>query len=98
APDKVNGRAVFGIDVRPEGLLYAALRMAPVLGAGVARFEADKVMHLTGVVEVVDVSSELAPLSGAGAGVAVDAQGWWQAKQAASTAVDIAPQVAGVAL
>jgi isoquinoline 1-oxidoreductase beta subunit len=83
APDKVNGRAVFGIDVRPEGLLYAALRMAPVLGAGVARCEAGKVANLPGVVKVVDVSSALAPLSGAGAGVAVVAEGWWQAKQAA---------------
>jgi len=83
APDKVNGRAVFGIDVRPEGLLYAALRMAPVLGAGVAKFDANKVAGMPGVVKCVDVSSVLAPLSGAGAGVAVVAQGWWQARQAA---------------
>jgi isoquinoline 1-oxidoreductase beta subunit len=82
-PSKVNGRAVFGIDVRPEGLLYAALRMAPVLGAGVAGFDATKVAAMPGVETVVDVSSALAPLSGAGAGVAVVAQGWWQAKQAA---------------
>ncbi|MFS2021728.1 xanthine dehydrogenase family protein molybdopterin-binding subunit, partial [Massilia sp. CT11-108] len=77
APSKVNGRAVFGIDVRPEGLLYAALRMAPVLGAGVAGFDAGKVAALPGVEHVVDVSSALAPLSGAGAGVAVVAKGWW---------------------
>jgi isoquinoline 1-oxidoreductase beta subunit len=82
-PSKVNGRAVFGIDVRPEGLLYAELRMAPVLGAGVAGFDATKVAAMPGVETVVDVSSALAPLSGAGAGVAVVAQGWWQAKQAA---------------
>jgi isoquinoline 1-oxidoreductase subunit beta len=83
APSKVNGQAVFGIDVRPEGLLYAALRMAPVLGAGVAGFDAGKVAALPGVVKVVDVSSVLAPFSGAGAGVAVVAKGWWQARQAA---------------
>jgi isoquinoline 1-oxidoreductase subunit beta len=83
SPAKVNGQAVFGIDVRPEGLLYAALRMAPVLGAGVAGFDAGKVAAMPGVVKVVDVSSVLAPLSGAGAGVAVVAKGWWQAKQAA---------------
>jgi isoquinoline 1-oxidoreductase beta subunit len=82
-PSKVNGQARFGIDVRPEGLLYAALRMAPVLGAGLATFEADKVAAMPGVVKVVDVSSALAPMSGAGAGVAVVAKGWWQAKQAA---------------
>jgi isoquinoline 1-oxidoreductase beta subunit len=83
APSKVNGQAVFGIDVRPEGLLYAALRMAPVLGAGVAGFDATKIAAMPGVVKVVDVSSALAPFSGAGAGVAVVARGWWQAKQAA---------------
>jgi isoquinoline 1-oxidoreductase subunit beta len=83
APSKVNGRAQFGIDARPEGLLYAALRMAPVLGAGVAGFDAGKVTPMPGVEHVVDVSSALAPLSGAGAGVAVVAKGWWQAKQAA---------------
>jgi isoquinoline 1-oxidoreductase beta subunit len=82
-PYKVNGRAVFGVDVRPEGVLYAALRMAPVLGAGVAGFDAGKVAALPGVEQVVDVSSALQPFSGAGAGVAVVAKGWWQAKQAA---------------
>jgi isoquinoline 1-oxidoreductase beta subunit len=82
-PSKVNGRAVFGLDVRPEGLLYAALRMAPVLGAGVAGFDAKAVAAMRGVEQVVDVSSALAPLSGAGAGVAVVARGWWQARQAA---------------
>jgi isoquinoline 1-oxidoreductase beta subunit len=83
APSKVNGRAVFGIDVRPEGMLYAALRMAPVLGAGVAGFDASKIAAMPGVEKVVDVSSALQPFSGAGAGVAVVAKGWWQAKQAA---------------
>ena len=82
-PSKVNGRAVFGVDVRPEGLLYAALRMAPVLGAGVAGFDANKIASMPGVEKVVDVSSALQPFSGAGAGVAVVAKGWWQAKQAA---------------
>jgi isoquinoline 1-oxidoreductase beta subunit len=83
SPSKVNGRAQFGIDVRPEGLLYAALRMAPVLGAGVAGFDATRVAAMPGVVKVVDVSSVLPPFSGAGAGIAVVAAGWWQARQAA---------------
>ena len=83
SPSKVNGRAVFGIDVRPEGLLYAALRMAPVLGAGVAGYDANGVAGMPGVAKIVDLSSVLAPFSGAGAGVAVVAAGWWQARQAA---------------
>ncbi|MBV5325975.1 MAG: xanthine dehydrogenase family protein molybdopterin-binding subunit, partial [Rhodospirillaceae bacterium] len=29
SPSKVNGSAVFGIDVRPPGMVYAAVCMAP---------------------------------------------------------------------
>jgi isoquinoline 1-oxidoreductase beta subunit len=80
---KVDGSALFGIDARPEGLLYAALKMAPTLGAGVASFDASRVLGMPGVVAVLDISNAPAPLSGAGAAVAVVASSWWQAKQAA---------------
>lgn len=82
-PSKVNGRAVFGIDVRPEGLLYAAVRMAPVIGGTLAGVDADVALKMPGVVGVVDFSAALGPHSGAGAGVAVVARTWWQAKSAA---------------
>src|SRR5437763_3849582 len=72
---KVNGSALFGIDARPEGLVYAALKMAPVLGAGVASFDAARVKSMPGVLEVVDISGAVPPLSGAGAAVAVVASG-----------------------
>jgi isoquinoline 1-oxidoreductase beta subunit len=84
SPAKVNGSALFGIDARVPGMLYAAVRMAPSVGAGVASFDAAKAMALPGVVKVVDVSSVLPEFSGAGAGVAVVAKTWWQAKQAAA--------------
>jgi isoquinoline 1-oxidoreductase beta subunit len=82
SPAKVNGSALFGIDARVPGMLYAAVRMAPVVGAGVASFDASKVMAMPGVLKVVEVSA-LPQYSGAGAGVAVVAKSWWQAKQAA---------------
>jgi isoquinoline 1-oxidoreductase beta subunit len=85
SPAKVNGTALFGIDARAPGMLYAAVRMAPVVGAGVGSFDAAKAMALPGVVKVVDVSSALPEFSGAGAGVAVVAKTWWQAKQAAAS-------------
>ena len=85
SPAKVNGSALFGIDARVPGMLYAAVRMAPVVGAGVASFDAAKAMAMPGVVKVVDVSSALPQFSGAGAGVAVVAKSWWQAKQAAAS-------------
>jgi isoquinoline 1-oxidoreductase beta subunit len=83
SPSKVNGSALFGIDARAPGMLYAAVKMAPVVGAGVASFDAAKVLAMAGVVKVVDISAALPQYSGAGAGVAVVARTWWQAKQAA---------------
>jgi isoquinoline 1-oxidoreductase beta subunit len=83
SPSKVNGSALFGIDARAPGMLYAAVKMAPVVGAGVASFDAAKVLAMPGVVKVVDISAALPQYSGAGAGVAVVARTWWQAKQAA---------------
>ncbi|MGJ9419900.1 molybdopterin cofactor-binding domain-containing protein [Massilia sp. CMS3.1] len=83
-PGKVNGSALFGIDARPPGMLYAAVKMAPVIGATVASFDAAKVNAMPGVLGVADVSASLGPYAGAGAGVAVIARSWWQAKTAAA--------------
>lgn len=81
---KVDGSAVFGIDARPPGLLYAAVRMAPVLGATVGKVDAPAVHALPGVKAVIDFSRALGKHSGAGAGVAVIATTWWGARQAAA--------------
>ncbi|WP_429206509.1 molybdopterin cofactor-binding domain-containing protein [Massilia sp. UYP11] len=86
---KADGSARFGIDARPAGMVYAALAMAPAIGATVAAFDADAVRRMPGVLAVVDVSSALVGRSGAGAaaaaaaGIAVVASTWWQARQAA---------------
>lgn len=83
-PGKVDGSARFGIDARPEGMLYAALKMSPVVGGTVASFDPARVKDMPGVTGVVDFSAALDAFSGAGAGVAVMARSWWQAKQAAA--------------
>ena len=80
---KVNGSARFGIDARPPGLLYAAVRMTPVVGASVASIDAAAVHKLPGVKAVINFSAALAKHSGAGAGAAVIATTWWGARQAA---------------
>jgi isoquinoline 1-oxidoreductase beta subunit len=81
---KVDGSATFGIDARPPGLLYAAVRMSPVIGGRVASYDAAAVMQRQGVIGVVDFSAALGKRSGAGAGMAVIATTWWAAKQAAA--------------
>lgn len=81
-PAKVNGVARFGIDARPEGVLYAAVKMAPVLGAKPVSFDADKVRSMPGFVKALDCSAGLIGQTGAGAGVAVIARSYWQARQA----------------
>ncbi len=77
---KVNGTAVFGLDVRPAGLLYAAVRMCPTIGGSIRSVVADKVRVMPGVLHVVDFTGAASGMSG----VAVIAKSWWQAKQAAA--------------
>jgi isoquinoline 1-oxidoreductase beta subunit len=79
-PAKSTGTATFGADVRPEGLLYAAIRMAPVFGATWSRFAVNGADAAPGVKAVVPLVNHAA---GAPHGIAVIASGWWQAKRAA---------------
>jgi isoquinoline 1-oxidoreductase beta subunit len=50
---KLDGSAVFGIDVLPPGLLYAGITMCPTLGGKVANFDAAAAQTLPGVRKVV---------------------------------------------
>ena len=52
-PEKVNGTAVFGIDVKLPGLLTARVVRCPVFGGKVASFNADKAKAVPGVRHVV---------------------------------------------
>jgi len=71
--DKVTGKPIFGIDVRVPNMLYAAIVQSPVFGGTPKSFDEAKVRGFKGVRQVV-------PLPNA---VAVVADSWWQAKQAA---------------
>ncbi len=82
---KCDGRALFGIDVRPAGLLHAAVRMAPQLGgAPGAIANEDAVRRRPGVERIV----RLRAWAGGTAGVAVVARTSWHARQAVD-ALDI---------
>ena len=77
-PEKVNGSAMFGIDVKLPGLLTARVVRCPVFGGKVARFNADKAKAVPGVKQVVQIST----------GVAVVADNYWSASRGAQ-ALDI---------
>ncbi|MEM1347078.1 MAG: xanthine dehydrogenase family protein molybdopterin-binding subunit [Myxococcota bacterium] len=72
-PDKVTGRAGFGIDVQLEGMLHAIFIRPPQLDAPVVRVDASEAMKMKGVRDVVPTER----------GVAVVAERSWQAKRAA---------------
>ena len=77
---KSTGTATYGLDVRLPGMLYAAIRMAPVFGAGWTKLYTNGAEHMPGVKEVRPV---IPGRAGAQSGIAVIADAWWQAKRAA---------------
>ena len=70
---KSTGTAQFGIDVRLDGLKFAALRMNPRLGGKMNGFDGAAAKAMPGVEKIVDL----------GAGVAVVASNTWLAQRAA---------------
>ncbi|MDQ2928335.1 MAG: molybdopterin-dependent oxidoreductase, partial [Pseudomonadota bacterium] len=89
---KSNGSAVFGIDVRPEGLVYAAIRHCPMIGGSAGALDVDPALKLAGVERVV----RLGPYGGSTAALAVVARTWWHARQgAAAIEVDWQQRPAG---
>ncbi len=69
-PDKVTGRALYGIDVTVPGMLVATVLRPPVFGGKVASFDATRAKAIRGVRDVVRISS----------GLAVVADSYWVAK------------------
>ncbi|MHC8367098.1 xanthine dehydrogenase family protein molybdopterin-binding subunit [Pseudomonas sp. ZT5P21] len=69
-PEKITGRARFGMDVQFDGLMTAMVARSPVLGGHVISFEGGEALAIPGVHKVVQVPS----------GVAVIAAHYWAAK------------------
>jgi isoquinoline 1-oxidoreductase subunit beta len=76
--DKLNGKQVYGADLKLPGMLSAAIRQCPVFGGKLASFDDSQVKSMPGVKKVVRVDDNA---------VAVVADKWWQAK----TALDALP-------
>ncbi len=70
---KSTGTAQFGIDVDVPGMHHAVVKRSPVAGGTIERVDTAKAKGMPGVTDVVTIAS----------GVAVVAEKYWQAKQAA---------------
>ena len=70
-PEKITGRAKFGMDVQFDGLLTAVVERSPTFGGEVDSFDASAAKAVPGVRQVVQVPS----------GVAVVADHFWAAEQ-----------------
>jgi len=71
-PEKLNGKAVFGIDVKLPGMLTAVVARPPIFGAKMKSFDDSRAGAMPGVRKIVAIS----------AGVTVIADTFWQAKMA----------------
>ena len=69
--ERIEAKTVFGLDVKRPGLHTALVAHPPVVGARVAKFDAQKVRGIAGVTHVVQTSR----------GVAVVAKNFWAAKK-----------------
>ena len=78
--EKLNGKQIYGTDLKLPGMLNASIKDCPVFGGKVKSFDAAKVQGMPGVKKVVQVGDTA---------VAVVADTWWRAK----TALDALPIV-----
>lgn len=70
---KCTGTAIFGIDIRLPGMVYATVRTNPRLGGGVRSFDGSAAAQAKGVIKIVPVKG----------GVGVIADNTWRAFKAA---------------
>jgi isoquinoline 1-oxidoreductase subunit beta len=76
-PLKVNGSAIYGIDVRLPDMLYASVLTCPVFGGTLRRYDFEAIKSLPGVRTAVEVPN----------GISVVADSFWRAK----TALEVMP-------
>ena len=71
-PAKVDGSANYGLDAKPDGLLYAAIRFAPVFGTKLVSVDPGDALNRRGIKRIVELEDS----------VAVVADSYWRAKEA----------------
>ena len=84
-PSKVDGTAMFALDVRRPGMLYATVQRAPAFGGGIASLDDTKAREVAGVVDVIQLPpAKFSDIIGGfevTESVGVVANGYWAAKQ-----------------
>lgn len=70
SPEKINGKAIYGIDIQFPGMLTAVVAHAPVFGGKVRSFDAAAAKAVQGVRAVVQIPT----------GIAVLADNYWTAR------------------
>ena len=63
APTIVTGKAIYGIDVKLPGMLYAALARCPVFGGSVASFDGSAALAVPGVKGVQTLGDRIAVIA-----------------------------------
>jgi len=74
SPDHIEGKSIFGIDVKLPDMVYAAVRQSPVFGGTVANF-GSLTVEGTNAEAIVEIPG----------GVAVVARSWWEAEKVAKS-------------
>jgi isoquinoline 1-oxidoreductase beta subunit len=78
-PLKVNGKAIFGIDISVPGMVYASIERCPVFGGQLVSFDATAAKKVKGVIAVETCERNIAGQKSEG--VAVIAENYWAAVQ-----------------
>ena len=73
-PNKVNGTAHYGIDVKQPGMMYAAIRISPVFGGKLKAVSVGDVSKMRGIKKIVQLDDA----------VVVVADRFWRARDAAA--------------
>lgn len=80
AADFASGKSKYGMDIKLEGMKYAAVARCPVTFGTVKSFDKTKTMQVSGVIDVVEIPRIAKPFGALG-GVAVVATNTWAAFQ-----------------
>ena len=78
--DITTGKAVYGADVKLDGMKYAVVARPPVVGGSVKSFDSTEAMKVAGVSQIVELAGSIPPAKFAPlGGIAVVADSTWAA-------------------